>query len=283
MGLAQAARKLISPDQLTRGLLMMTTYASDENRSDLQKKLVDFERRLTKDKVRFAVGRPGGHYSGVWAHWGNKSDFYIGARSILGSMKISLHKSGICRVALTDRHFAALTQKGRLVPNDRAFVKWERLFAPDEGAHLAAVLVFPTDFLRLEAPVGTAKKPLLLIESASPGKAVEIGYFYCREARQTLESKFLAIGKPLVFTDLENGEVVWMVAREAEFDPACLPSSEQLGRSDGNVLEPNAFPVPGVPRTDLNAVLWNAPQRGEALRMIEIGGVTAVRNNSEGR
>jgi hypothetical protein len=240
--------------------------------------LADFERRLVKDKVRFAIGGPDERFSGVWVHWHHKSDFYIGARSILGSMKISLHKSRRCRIAMTERHYATASQHGLSVPNDRAFVKWERLEAPSEGAHLAVVLAFPTDFLRLEAPAGTKKKPLLLLESARPGKAVEIGFFLSREAKATLEPKFLAIGKPLFFTNLENSESVWMVAREAEFDTACLPSAEKLNSSGGHLLDPNAFPTAGVPRTNLNAILWNAPQTGEPLRVIEIGGVTAIRN-----
>ncbi len=252
--------------------------AKSDIQPDPRARLDDLERRFVKDKVRFAIGRPGGAYSGIWAFWGNNSDFYIGARSILGSMKISLHKSGKCRVALTDQHFTALAQKGLSVPTDRAFVKWERLPTPEEGAHLVVLLVFPTDFLRLQAPVGTSKKPLLILESASPGKAVEVGFFFSREPKATLEPKFLVIGKPLFFTDLKNGDIVWMVAREAEFDPACLPSTEQLKHADGHMLDPNAFPAPGIPKSNLNAIFWNAPNKGESLRMMEIGGVTVTRN-----
>jgi hypothetical protein len=32
------------------------------------------------------------------------NDYYIGARHVMGSTKISLHQRGICRVALTEKH-----------------------------------------------------------------------------------------------------------------------------------------------------------------------------------
>src|SRR5262245_15016198 len=63
----------------------------------------NYERRILKDKIRLNAchrdNRESGH-SGVWCAWSHRNDYYLGARSILGSMKISLHASGICRVAL---------------------------------------------------------------------------------------------------------------------------------------------------------------------------------------
>jgi two-component system, cell cycle response regulator CtrA len=121
------------------------------NRPDHQRLLADFERTL-KDKVRFAIGRPGALHSGVWAYWGNKDDFYVGARSILGSTKISLHRSRKCRLALTERHFLALAQRGLSAPSDRAFVKWERPAAPEEGIDLSKVYDYDIILLDLNLP-----------------------------------------------------------------------------------------------------------------------------------
>jgi hypothetical protein len=91
---------------------------------DVHRRLREFERRLCKDKVRFAVGKPGGHHSSVWVTRANRSDFYIGARTVMGSTKISLHESGICRLGLTASHFDLAVEQG-LIPaeEDRAFVK----------------------------------------------------------------------------------------------------------------------------------------------------------------
>src|SRR5262245_60071947 len=78
---------------------------------NLLAKVLDFARRLTKDSFRFAVGIPGGHHSTVWSAWGNKNDYYLGARSFLGSQRISLHKSLRCRMAFTEKHMEALRQQ----------------------------------------------------------------------------------------------------------------------------------------------------------------------------
>lgn len=171
---------------------------------------------------------------------------------------------------------ALFQQQGIAPPDDRAFIKWRRPPAPEAGAHLALVLVFPTDYLRLNLPVwADSRKPLLLFEPAASGKALEVGFFYSREAHETLEPKFLEIGKPLFYTDLENGEFVWLVAREADFDPTCIPTTERINTAPMRLLDRDAIPV-GSERRGLNAILWNAPKDSEPLRVIEIGGITAT-------
>jgi hypothetical protein len=246
-------------------------------RDEAQRILNDFERRLFADKARFAVGRPGESYSGSWAFWGHKNEFYIGARSILGSTKISLHSSGICRLALTEQHVKLLIAQGLPLPPDRAFVKWRRSPTPPEGASFVVVLVFPTDYLRLAEPEATYKKPMVFLEPAGAGKALEVGFFYSRESAASLEPKFLAIGKPLFYTDLDNGDVVWMVVREVEFDATTLPSSEKFNSAGMRLLDREALTAAGE-RSNLNAILWNSPKDEEALRVIEIGGVKVMVN-----
>jgi hypothetical protein len=230
--------------------------------------------KLASKVLRFAVGRPGSAHSSIWSAFWNKSDYYIGARSVLGSTKISLHASGICRLALTEKHMTLLRRQGIAPPDDRAFVKWGRPPAPESGAHLAVALVFPTDNLHLDDPAWKdSSKPLLLFESAASGKAVELGFFYSREAKETLEPRLMEIGKPLFYTDLDNGEFVWLVAREADFDSTSIPMGEQFNMTGMGLRDP--IPI-GSERRRLTAILWNAPKDGEPLRVIEIG-ITVTR------
>jgi len=233
-------------------------------------------RKLATKGLRFAIGRPGSAHSDIWCAFWNKSDYYIRARSIFGSTKISLHASGICRMALTEKHMTLLHQQGIAPPDDRALVKWRRPPAPESGAHLAVVLVFPTDHLDLDNPEWKdSNKPLLLFESAASGKAVELGFFYSREPKETLEPRFMEIGKPLFYTDLDNGEFVWLVAREWDFDSTSIPTAEQFNMGTSTSLL-DAIPT-GSERRNLTAILWNAPKDGEPLRIIEIGGITVTR------
>ena len=69
-----------------------------ENPADSPAKVTLMQRIAPKGLLRFALGIAEGNHPSSWAMWGHKSDFYLGARSVLGSIKISLHKTE-CRVA----------------------------------------------------------------------------------------------------------------------------------------------------------------------------------------
>ena len=135
---------------------------------------------------RFAVRGPKGH-SGTWTAFGRGNEYYIGARAVMGSTKVSLHGSGVCRVALTDQHYRMLPAQGLLQPLDRAFVKWRRLETPERGAVHVASVIFPSDHLVLPEPSGTYRKPLLFFGEAPLGKAAEFGFFFSRESVDALE------------------------------------------------------------------------------------------------
>ena len=49
--------------------------------------------------LRFGVGTPSDVRSSIWRLWGNGDDLYLASRSLAGDVKISFHKSGICRIA----------------------------------------------------------------------------------------------------------------------------------------------------------------------------------------
>jgi hypothetical protein len=106
------------------------------------------------------------------------SEFYLGARSALGSLKISLHKSGECRLAIPNEHLPQMVKQGLEAPPQgaRALVTWRR---PTDVtlAPLVVRLIFPTDYLHNEKPVGKPNKKVLIFE-AGAGKAVEFGFLY---------------------------------------------------------------------------------------------------------
>jgi hypothetical protein len=239
--------------------------------------VADFEQKVTKDKLRFAVGKPAVGHSGIWFAWNTQSEFYLGARGIFGNTKISLHKSGRCRLAITKEAERSVDPQALPAQGDRAFIKWNRPPAPAQGAHLAVLLCFPTDYLRSPAPDGSTRKPVLIFEAARPSKAIQLGFFFSCEDATTLEPKFLEIGKPIFHWGLPNGEAVWLVARESDFDATVVPEASAWTRSM-RVLDPAGVPAPGEELNNLNAVLWNTPREGDPLQIIEIGGLTLRHN-----
>ena len=110
-------------------------------------------KRGFRERVRFAVGSPQERYSATWLTTDDKSGFYIGVRSMMGVLKISLHTSGMSRLAFTETYRVSAIERGLIPPEeDRALVKWRRSPTPAIGAALAVSLLFPTDFLHLDPP-----------------------------------------------------------------------------------------------------------------------------------
>jgi hypothetical protein len=239
----------------------------------------DFVRRLNRTNFRFAVGSIEAGYSATWTAFGRGSEYYIGARSMMGGSKISLHQSGICRVALTEEQFKMLPNDGLAQPSDRAIVKWKRQPTPKIGASHAASIIFPTEFLKLPEPRGTAKKPLIIFGAAPQGKAVEIGFFYSREDSTTLEPKFFNIGYPIVCTTLDNGETITVVARETNFDRSTLPCQDRLDKSSGIILSKEVHETQNK-MENLMGMFWNNPKDGQPLMLVEVGGMSLRRNQT---
>jgi hypothetical protein len=236
----------------------------------------DFERRIAKGQIRFAVCNSQGKHSGVWCAWGQNSEYYIGAHSVLGTIKVSLHSSGCCRIARTKQHMKLLADQG-LAPPRREFVEWRRAATPESGAvHVVSVL-FPLDYLHLDAPVGTPRRPLIVFGASQLGHAVEFGFFYSRTPEAEMAAKFSRIGKPLFRTSLNNGDSVSIVTRVVEFDSSILPRPEVLNAAGLGEINHDALPEPGATESNLTATFWNSPKDGESLRLIEIGGVSIQR------
>lgn len=235
--------------------------------------LDEMSRQMKKNKTRFAIGRKGAGHSSVWAAWDQGSEFYIAGVSMIGNSKISLHKSGICRIGLHEDAYNDLPKKGLKQPPDRAFTKWRRLPTPDQGAVHVLSLIFPTDFLRLQEPTYNRKKPVLIMEAAPAGSAVQVGFFYSKENGKPMEEKLLQVGHPLFYFALKNGETVWLVAKAIPFDSSSLPSGP-LGMSPDGVLDPAAIPAPGTEKKNLTAIFWNSPKDGDPFYIWEVGGGT---------
>lgn len=238
---------------------------------------IDFLERFSRTNLRFAVCGPKGH-SSSWTAFGHGNDYYIGARGLMGSQKISLHASGICRVAMTDQFYSSLPAKGLVQPLDRVSVKWTRPETPIVGAVHVASIVFPSDFLvQAKRPEGTYRKPLIIFGDVPPGKAFEFGFFYSREGIDDLRDRFLSVGKPLCSSKLADGTTVSLVSRVIDFDRSALPPPVQLTAAPGHIL-PKEAADPHFEQKGLTAHFWNQPEDGKALMMYEIGGISLRRN-----
>jgi hypothetical protein len=74
-----------------------------------------------KNTIRFAVGSPDEYRSAIWRLWVQGNDVYLAARVLTGFIKISLHRSGIWRLAWTDQ--SGIRTQGS---SDRVEARWQR-------------------------------------------------------------------------------------------------------------------------------------------------------------
>ena len=97
--------------------------------------------------ARFAVGSAEGPRSTVWRLWTRKgtSDVYIAARTLGGSLKVSLHESGVWRYAFSEEHWEGQASTGN---KDRMIERWNRP-PPIDGITSAFMVVVPTSEIGL--------------------------------------------------------------------------------------------------------------------------------------
>ncbi len=179
-----------------------------------------------RDKIRFAFVSQSGKHSLVWAAWGSGSDFYLGARGTLGTNKISLHASGICRDALTKTHHDKLAIHTGDPAADRAIIKWNRLPTPEVGGVPVVSLVFPTDYMTQGPPEASLRKPVWVFPAAEPGKAVEVLFVYSKGPPEYIEEQLKPVGSALFHSTLTNGDCVTALVRVTEFDFSVIPTTD---------------------------------------------------------
>jgi hypothetical protein len=109
---------------------------------------------LREEVVRFAVGAADGPRSTVWRIWTDKgnSDVYIAARVLGGVVKVSLHQSGVWRIAFTEEYWEGSTAP-EVGEGDRLIERWTPP-KPIQGITSAFMIAVPS------AEIGMPRHPL---------------------------------------------------------------------------------------------------------------------------
>jgi len=87
---------------------------------------------------------------GTWMFWGNNNDFYFGAKSITGALKVSLHENGRGYVGYDKSYFERKLAEGIAFPK-KATHEWALPKPAPLGAVHAATLMLPADMPRAAA------------------------------------------------------------------------------------------------------------------------------------
>jgi hypothetical protein len=114
------------------------------------------------DVHRFAIAdtKP---RSECWAIFTNKNDVYLTGSAYKQALKLSLHGSGVCQIALLDNFFEKHISWRESSPDHRAILRWKRLPTPLFGGQCAASILFASfDFWPEHEAINASKKYIAL-------------------------------------------------------------------------------------------------------------------------
>ncbi|MGH2691112.1 MAG: hypothetical protein ACRDHM_01255 [Actinomycetota bacterium] len=167
--------------------------------------------------VRFGAGTPDRPRSAVWRLWVHGSDAYLGARVLLGSIKLSIHESGQWISAFTEQSGAVIKETG-----SRRHETWTRPAEFHPGWTQGPVVGIPwvswRDDLKprdeipaktLWVPAPKRYKKLLFSTLISAPDVPKDAVIPALETRDRV----------LASLPMANGETMWLVAQHRAMSP----------------------------------------------------------------
>jgi len=193
--------------------------------------------------LRFRVEDPmRGIESSTWSIVGSKKsgDLYVSGREIMGDLKLSLHESGITRMAWT-----AAAAASRVAPDaDRVFSRWTGVDSLPNGWALVLRLSIPDSALSpiLPSLPERPRKPTVTLPAAGPGRTVEVRVLLAKPGAGgiRLEGELEEVGRMM----LGDGTKVFVTAWSYPTTPA---TEAQLSEVRAHALAEGAAERP-VPR-----------------------------------
>ena len=172
--------------------------------------------KKSEKKIKFAVGSHDSPLSAVWVVSASGSDVYVGARHVMQSIKLSLHRSGRWNLAFTSesnrvspktgkRQHTQLQRPSEFLPG---WTFGTAIFVPGAGnrrLYLSPPNPWPDHIIRwYRRPEGDHKRVFAIYHASSP----ELNFQ--REVRADSEEVFS--------TQLTNGEVLYVMTWEDGMD-----------------------------------------------------------------
>ena len=164
-----------------------------------------------KNTIRFAVGTPENPQSWIWRLWVQGDEVYLGTKNALHVFKVSLHKSGIWRIAFVKE------LKREDEATDRVIVRWKKPeeFAPGWTPSIAVLV----SSIKPSRPFNKVKiedeRIVWFPEPADGRRALFKILISSPEMMESDFKKVLISGDRLAGTlTKKNGEKVWLALRE---------------------------------------------------------------------
>lgn len=131
--------------------------------------------------IRFASGHPEMPFSGVWRLVVNRDDVYLGfSKDLMGSLKISLHQSGVWVLAATMQSCATFEN------GNRRAMQWERPVEHAPGVTRGPSILVPHTSLGSRALLpNDDKKKVVWFPGPDAGHMVEFSLYFVASGAAT--------------------------------------------------------------------------------------------------
>lgn len=167
---------------------------------------------MPNNTIRFAVGTLDDSISAVWRMWVQGDDVYLGVRDALNAYKISLHASGIWRVA-------QVRELERDDPQaDRLMFKWQR---PEEfiagWTASIGILISPISPARPFEKTDNSRlrdAGITWIPRPNEGNKIIFRVLFSKSVDFDIEGQLQGQHTVLAKMQKRNGEYVWLMAVE---------------------------------------------------------------------
>jgi hypothetical protein len=174
--------------------------------------------RTVKDQaIRFGVGTSAKPYVPVWRLWSQRSDVYLSARDIAGTLKISLHESGAWVTQFTTQSAIQIDSASRRV------MRWQRPAPFADGWTQGPSVVIP--WVEWAGEFDLRQKPKNLDKVqwfVAPKAGEKLCFMVLFAAKRDADIAEVSTAGDLHGTErlqLKNGDTVWLQARYLPLGP----------------------------------------------------------------
>ena len=148
--------------------------------------------------------------SEYWTLFFNRNDVYLTGSAFKKELKLSLHQSGVCQVALLENFHADIATNANAPPK-RDILRWRRASTPEEGGKVAAYIQFASFGDWPEADAIPSSKPYKGLPPPPYMACRTVSLSFSRE-----DPKVVSVlgnwGDAYLFsTELPNGEFVCLM------------------------------------------------------------------------
>lgn len=172
-----------------------------------------------KDKytLRVAIGTPEALQSSIWRFWTQKNEVYIAARELARLLKLSLHSSGIWRLA----YVSVNKINDQLIEDNdpRVMSRWKKPNEFKPGWTQCLDVIIPTVSLRKHFSLDKVDNPkgnIHWIAKLSNGYKQQITLLFADSSSRCLEEVTQDGDQVLGRFDLEDGRVAWIITRQSK-------------------------------------------------------------------